>query len=89
MPKVGDRVIVEGNKIGSPRREGTLIGTAGPLINVRWDDGTVSMFTPGAGSVAFESGRGKTAGDGHAKKTAVAKKTVKSKPAVKTAKKKR
>ena len=61
MPKVGDRVIVQGVKIGNPSREGTCIGIAGKLINVRWSDGTTSLFTPGAGSVSFEPGNGKAA----------------------------
>ncbi len=59
MPKVGDRVIVEGNKVGQQRREGTLLQTVGSLIKVRWGDGTESMFTPGAGAVRFETGNGK------------------------------
>jgi len=62
MPKVGDRVIVAGTKLGNPTREGTLIGLVGPLINVRWSDGSVSLFKPGAGSVSFESGNGHGAG---------------------------
>jgi hypothetical protein len=58
MPKVGDRVIVEGVKIGNPRREGTCVKVIGRLLSVRWSDGTTSLFTPGAGSVRFEPGNG-------------------------------
>src|ERR1041384_5203541 len=58
MPKAGDRVIVEGNKVGQQRREGTLVETVGSLIKVRWTDGSESLFTPGAGSVRFEAGNG-------------------------------
>ena len=75
MPKIGDKVIVSGTKIGNPTREGTLIGMVGPLINVRWSDGTVSLFKPGAGSVSFESGNG-----GRAVRPAPAKKPVARKP---------
>ncbi|MFA5891621.1 MAG: DUF1918 domain-containing protein [Actinomycetota bacterium] len=84
MPKVGDRVIIEGTKIGNPRREGSLIGVVGPLINVRWSDGTTSLFKPGAGAVRFEpkTGKPKVA---PAAKTATTGKAVKSaKPAAKT-----
>lgn len=63
MPGIGDRVIVEGSKVGQQRREGTLIGTVGPLINVRWDDGSVSLFKPAAGAVTFQPA-GKTSPDG-------------------------
>jgi hypothetical protein len=61
MPTVGDRVIIEGNKVGQQRREGTLVESIGSLIKVRWADGTESMFTPGAGSVRYESSNGKEA----------------------------
>lgn len=59
MPNVGDRVIVEGNKVGQLRREGTMVEALGSLIKVRWTDGTESLFTPGAGSVRFEAGKGR------------------------------
>jgi hypothetical protein len=96
MPKVGDRVIVAGVKIGNPTREGTCIGVVGRLINVRWTDGSTSMFTPGAGSVTFAPGNGKAAkaaAPTKVKKTApkAAKKAPTRKPAAakKPAKKKR
>ena len=82
MPKVGDKVIIEGNKIGNPRREGTLIGLVGPLINVRWSDGNVSLFKPGAGAVTFAPSNG----GGAAKKLPMkAVKKPAAKPAVKVA----
>lgn len=58
MPKVGDRVIIEGNKVGQQRREGRLVGATGPLIRVRWADGSESLIKPGAGSVTFLPGNG-------------------------------
>lgn len=70
MPKVGDRVVVEGNKLGQPRRVGTVAGLAGSLLTVRWEDGTQSIMTPGAGAVSFESGSGNRGG---AKKPAAKK----------------
>ena len=79
MPKTGDRVIVEGNKVGQLRREGTLLGTIGKAIRVRWADGSETLFTPGAGSVTFEAGTSK---NGPTKRPAPAAK----KPAVKSGK---
>jgi hypothetical protein len=54
MPKVGDRVIIEGAKVGAQRREGDLIGMVGRLMKVRWMDGSESMISPGAGTCRFE-----------------------------------
>ncbi len=54
MPKVGDRVIIEGSKVGATRREGSLVGMVGRLMQVRWIDGTESMISPGAGTCRFE-----------------------------------
>lgn len=90
MPKVGDRVIIEGAKIGQQRREGSLIGVTGRLLNVRWNDGSSSLLTPGAGSVTFLPGRGKAAspaskakGSSAPKKTPARKKTAKKSVAAK------
>jgi hypothetical protein len=69
MPKVGDRVIVQTNKVGGARREGTLVAVVGSLINVRWTDGTTSLFSPGAGAVAFEP-QARNGGDAKAPKAA-------------------
>lgn len=54
MPQVGDRVIVAGQKLGAPTREGTLLAKIGSMIRVRWSDGNESLFTPGAGSVEYQ-----------------------------------
>ena len=79
MPKPGDRVVIEGTKVGGGRREGTLVEMSGPLMRVRWEDGGESYIAPGAGSVRFLAGNSKST----AKKTA-------AKPAAKAkAKKKR
>jgi len=80
MPKTGDRVIIEGTKLGQLRREGTLVEQIGTLLKVRWSDGAESLITPGAGSVRFEPGRGR-----NSKPTA--KKAAAKKPAAKTASK--
>jgi uncharacterized protein DUF1918 len=59
MPKPGDRVVVEGTKIGGARREGTLIEMSGPLMKVRWNEGGETMMAPGAGAVTFLPGTGR------------------------------
>ncbi len=79
MPKPGDRVVVEGSKVGGGRREGTLLETVGSLIKVRWVDGGETLMAPGAGAVTFLPGSSK------AKKPAG--KTAKPAAKAKTAKK--
>jgi hypothetical protein len=59
MPKPGDRVVVEGSKVGGGRREGTLLETLGSLIKVRWTDGGETILAPGAGAVRFLPGSAK------------------------------
>ncbi|MHB8512825.1 MAG: DUF1918 domain-containing protein [Actinomycetota bacterium] len=61
MPKVGDRVVVEGSKVGGARREGTLLKIVGSMIQVRWSDGSETLFSPGAGTVQYSAGNGKAA----------------------------
>ena len=98
MPKVGDRVIIEGSKIGQQRREGSLVGITGRLLNVRWSDGSTSLLTPGAGSVRFLPGKGKSANGAGTRnqtakkpsaKTTTAKKSAVKKSAVKASKAKK
>jgi hypothetical protein len=59
MPKVGDRVVVEGSKVGGSRREGTLTQVVGSLIKIRWVDGGETLMAPGAGSIQFLPGNSK------------------------------
>jgi hypothetical protein len=53
--KKGDRIAVEGEKVGTPEREGDVLevihGSVGVTYRVRWTDGRESLFTPAAGSV--------------------------------------
>ena len=79
MPKPGDRVVIEGTKVGGGRREGTVVEMSGPLMRVRWEGGAESYIAPGAGSVRFLAGNAK----------ASTKKTAKPAAKAKTAKKKR
>ena len=52
--KVGDRIIVESEKVGRPAREGEILEViASPLgarYLVRWADGHETTFRPSAGS---------------------------------------
>jgi hypothetical protein len=54
--QVGDRIIIESQKVGEKRREGVVLevisspsGTA--HYRVQWDDGHESTFWPAAGAV--------------------------------------
>jgi hypothetical protein len=55
--KVGDRVIVESERIGRPAREGEILEVLGAGEGVhyraRWEDGHESTFFPSAGSVTI------------------------------------
>ncbi|HEX2041292.1 MAG TPA: DUF1918 domain-containing protein [Acidimicrobiales bacterium] len=54
MVKVGDRIVVESEKVGSPPRRGEVTGVSGRLLTVRWDDGDQTTFVPSAGSLRVE-----------------------------------
>jgi Domain of unknown function (DUF1918) len=49
MVKIGDRVLVESEKVGSATRSGVVTDVDGRLITVRWDSGASSTFVPSAG----------------------------------------
>jgi hypothetical protein len=51
MVEVGDRVLVESEKVGSVTRSGVVTAVDGRLITVRWDSGSESVFVPSAGSL--------------------------------------
>lgn len=57
LGNVGDRVIVESERIGRPAREGEILEVLGAgegvHYRVRWEDGHESEFFPSAGSVTF------------------------------------
>ncbi len=52
--KVGDRIIVETERVGLPDRDGEILevieSASGTHYRVRWDDGRESTFWPAAGS---------------------------------------
>jgi hypothetical protein len=52
--KIGDRVLLESERVGQPVREGEILevvqGTTSVRYRVRWSDGHESVFTPSVGS---------------------------------------
>ena len=56
--KVGDRIIVESEKVGQAARTGEILEVVesrhGVDYRVRWDDGHESSFRPHAGSARIE-----------------------------------
>jgi hypothetical protein len=83
MPKPGDRVVIEGTKVGGGRREGTLLELSGRMMRVRWEDGVESFMAPAAGAVRFlpatSKSRSSGSGKGTAKPAKAAKATAKAK----------
>jgi len=62
--KVGDRIIVESEKVGQGAREGQILevitSPLGTRYRVRWDDGHESTFRPSAGSARTTHPRGRS-----------------------------
>jgi len=56
MVNAGDRVIVDGRKVGQARRTGVVISVSGTLVTVRWEDGHVTTFAPAAGTMTVMPG---------------------------------
>lgn len=54
MVNVGDRIVVESEKVGSPPRRGEVTAVSGRMLWVRWEDGDQSTFVPSAGSLRVE-----------------------------------
>lgn len=52
--KVGDRIEVESETVGTPTREGEILevieGEVGVRYRIRWRDGHESVFTPSGGT---------------------------------------
>ncbi len=57
VARVGDRIIVESEKVGKPSREGEILevleASYGTGYRVNWDDGNETTFRPSAGSARF------------------------------------
>lgn len=64
VAKVGDRIIVETEKVGQPDREGTILEVIetsyGTRYRVRWDDGHETTIRPSAGSARIVSAEAPT-----------------------------
>jgi hypothetical protein len=54
MVNVGDRIVVESEKVGSPPRRGEVTAASGRMLTVRWEGGAQSTFVPSAGSLRVE-----------------------------------
>jgi hypothetical protein len=63
MVNVGDRVLVESEKVGSATRSGVVTAVDGPMITVRWDSGQESVFVPSAGSLRVTGHEGEAGGE--------------------------
>ena len=52
--KVGDRIVVDSESVGTPPREGQIVevisGQVSPRFRVRWADGHETVFSPGSGA---------------------------------------
>jgi len=57
--KVGDRIVIESERVGQPVREGEILeiieAEYGTRYRVRWDDGHESTVRPSAGSARIVS----------------------------------
>jgi hypothetical protein len=51
MVEVGDRVVIESEKVGVEPRTGVITAVEGTIVHVRWDSGRESSFVPAAGSM--------------------------------------
>ena len=58
--KVGDRIVVESERVGQAAREGEVLEVLSPgdavHYRVRWADGHESFFFPSAGSLTVIAG---------------------------------
>jgi hypothetical protein len=59
-PQVGDRIVVESERVAQPSRTGVIeeiVREEPPRVRVRWDDGHSSVFAPSEGSATITSAR--------------------------------
>jgi hypothetical protein len=61
--KTGDRVALDGKKVGQPKRLGVIVsvqkGLSGVRYSIEWDDGTTSTIAPSFGNLTVEAGKAK------------------------------
>ncbi len=62
--KIGDRIEVESETVGTPTREGEILeviqGEVGVRYRIRWRDGHESVFTPSGGTARIVPKKAKT-----------------------------
>lgn len=51
MVNVGDRVVLESEKVGQPEHGGVVTDVHGSIVQIRWDDGHESSLVPSAGAL--------------------------------------
>jgi len=60
VAKIGNRIVVESEQVGTPPREGEILevveGAVSVRYRVRWSDGRETVFTPGGGSARILPG---------------------------------
>ena len=57
-PKVGDRILLEAEKVGQSARSGVIeevLAVERLRIRVRWDDGHSSVVAPSSGAAVVQS----------------------------------
>jgi hypothetical protein len=90
--KAGDRVALDGKKVGQAKRTGVIKqvskGLSGLRYNVVWDDGTNSIISPHLGNLTVQAGRGNSKKKSKPKAKVAKASKVKAKPAKAKAKKK-
>jgi hypothetical protein len=55
--EVGDRIVVEAEKVGYPTRAGVVeevLASDPPRLRVHWEDGHTTVFAPAAGAATVE-----------------------------------
>ena len=68
MPvKIGDRIVIESERVGTAPREGEILelidSSAGPRYRVLWDDGHETTIRPAAGSASIVTKAGRHQSD--------------------------
>lgn len=61
-PHVGDRIVVESERVTQPGRAGVIeeiVREDPPRVRVRWDDGHTSVLAPSAGAATITPVRSK------------------------------
>ncbi len=75
--KAGDRIAVDGKKVGQAKRLGVILrvnkGLSGLRYSVEWDDGTSSIIAPSFGNLTIEAGKAKKKAKPASKKKKAAK----------------